>query len=337
MCFLRFKINERLIIYCDIIVSCVLFGKESTYMELEKNVLIFVLPYILGLATLEILWSLKTKREYAWNEALASLMILGFRRIFVVGINFELILWLGRTVAPYRLFDLPVYRDQVWHPVNAILLFIAVEFFYYWFHRWSHEVRWFWASHSVHHSPNKMNFMSAERLAWTGGLVSGFILFFPILLLGFDTKTVVIGSTLNLLYQYWLHTEMIGKLGWFEKVFNTPSHHRVHHASNPRYLDANYGGVTILFDRLFGTFIEETKEEKIVYGLVTPLYSINPFRIAFNGWVGIIKDIRSYYKEPRLLFHYVFGRPGWSHDGSRKSSQELRKEFLANHALNGRQ
>lgn len=298
-------------------------------MKFETNLFVFVLPYVFGLAALEIIWSLRTNRKYAWREALASMMVLVVRRLFVVGANAKLVVWLGQMIGPYRLFDLPVFRDQTWHLANAALLFFSIEFFYYWFHRWSHEVRWFWASHSVHHSPNKMNFLTAERLAWTGGLVSGLILFLPILFLGFDTETVLVGSTLNLLYQYWLHTEMIGKLGPIEWVFNTPSHHRVHHASNPIYLDSNYGGVTILFDRLFGTYVEEREDEQIVYGLVQPLYSMNPFRIAFHGWIALVRDIRSFYREPRLAFRYAFGRPGWSHDGSRKSAAELREEYLA--------
>lgn len=103
----------------------------------------------------------------------------------------------------------------------------------------------------------------------------------------------------------------------------------MHHASNPRYLDANYGGVTIIFDRLFGTHIKETSEEKIVYGLVTPLFSINPFKIAFHEWMGILKDTKAFYNRPAVLWGYLFGKPGWSHDGSRKDSKKLREEYFA--------
>src|SRR5690606_23628431 len=134
-----------------------------------------------------------------------------------------------------------------------------------------HEIRWLWATHAVHHSPNRMNFLTAERLGWTQNLSGAVLTLTPLLVIGFRAEDVLGMFALNLLYQYWLHTEMIGKLGWLEWIFNTPSHHRVHHGSNPQYLDANYGGILIIFDRLFGTFVEE--KEKVVFGLVTPLRS----------------------------------------------------------------
>jgi len=130
---------------------------------------------------------------------------------------------------------------------NVLILFIGLEFFYYWFHRSSHTVRWFWNSHSVHHSPNQLNLAAAYRLGWLGKPTGATIFFTPLAFLGFEPAVVLAALLLNLMYQFWIHAPWIPKLGWLEYVLNTPSAHRVHHARNVEYLDANYGGVLILF------------------------------------------------------------------------------------------
>jgi len=137
----------------------------------------------------------------------------------------------------------------------------------------------------------------------------------PMIWLGFPPQAVFAALALNLLYQFWLHTEWVPKLGWLEYVLNTPSHHRVHHASNAGYIDTNYGGVLIVFDRLFGTFAAERHDLPCRYGLATPLISHNPIRIAFHEWLKIINDLRG-ARSPREAFGYLFGPPGWRPDRS---------------------
>ena len=159
--------------------------------------------------------------------------------------------WLG-WVWEHRLFTQSL--DNVW---SVLLLFVGLEFFYYWYHRTSHTSRWFWAAHSVHHSPNQLNLAAAYRLGWFGKFTGTSLFFTPLVVLGFTPTVVLSALFLNLLYQFWLHADWIPRLGWLEYVLNTPSSHRVHHARNPEYLDANYGGVLIVFDRLFGSYVAE--------------------------------------------------------------------------------
>lgn len=187
--------------------------------------------------------------------------------------------------------------------------FIAVEFAYYWMHRWSHLIRWMWASHAVHHSAAEFAFPAAIRLGWTNALSGAWLVFAPLILLGFPPAMIVALLAFNLKYQFFLHTELIGRLGPIELIFNTPAHHRVHHASNAAYLDKNFGGVLIIFDRLFGTFAAERKDETIVYGLVQPVRSLNPFVIAFHEWGRMGRDALA-ARSLRELRLALFGRPG---------------------------
>jgi sterol desaturase/sphingolipid hydroxylase (fatty acid hydroxylase superfamily) len=186
--------------------------------------------------------------------------------------------------------------------------FLAVELAYYAFHRWSHEIRWLWATHVVHHSPEELTFLSAVRLGWTNILSGGWAVYLPLVLIGFDPRLVLTLLAFNLHYQFFLHTEMVGRLGPLEWVFNTPSHHRVHHACNSPYLDRNYGGVLIIFDRLFGTFAEARPEEPLRYGLVHPVGSYNPLVVALGEWRRLFADLfaaRSF----RDALRAAFGRP----------------------------
>ena len=205
-----------------------------------------------------------------------------------------------------------------------LLLFVGLEFFYYWFHRASHTVRWFWASHSVHHSPNQFNLAAAYRLGWFGRFTGTSLFFTPLVLLGFTPQTVLTALFLNLLYQFWIHADWIPKLGWLEYVLNTPSTHRVHHARNPEYLDANFGGVLIVFDRLFGTYVAERGDVPCDFGLVSPAVSSrNPFVLNFEPWIGLAKDLAS-ARSPREVWMYLFGAPGWRPDGKGLTTAELR-------------
>lgn len=187
--------------------------------------------------------------------------------------------------------------------------FIAVEFAYYWMHRWSHLVRWMWASHAVHHSASEFTLPAAIRLGWTNALSGAWLVFAPLMLIGFPPLLIVALLAINLKYQFLLHTELVGKLGPIEWIFNTPSHHRVHHASNAAYLDKNFGGMLIVFDRLFGTFAAERWEEKIVYGLVQPVRSANPVVIALHEWGRMGRDTLAARDFSEVCLA-LFGQPG---------------------------
>ncbi len=145
----------------------------------------------------------------------------------------------------------------------------------------------------------------------------------PLIWLGFDVRTVFSVITLNLLYQFWIHATWIPRLGWMEYVFNTPSAHRVHHAANPEYLDANYGGVLIVFDRLFGTYIAERDDLPCRYGLVEPLHSYNPIKVEFAQWISLTKDLAS-ARSPRAVLGYLFMPPGWAVSGEGNTTAEIR-------------
>jgi sterol desaturase/sphingolipid hydroxylase (fatty acid hydroxylase superfamily) len=203
----------------------------------------------------------------------------------------------------HRLGDIPMA-----HPWSWIGLFLLVEFVYYWHHRCAHTVRFFWATHSVHHSSNAFMFASAIRLGWTGRL-GGMILFLsPLLWLGFPPAAVFGIFALGLFYQFWLHAEWMPKLGPLEWVLNTPTHHKVHHASNPEYLDCNYGNTLIVFDRLFGTFVAERRDIEIRYGLTTPITSHNPLRIEFGRWIELARDFFT-ARGVKARLRVLFGAP----------------------------
>ena len=203
------------------------------------------------------------------------------------------------------------------------LCFVADDLAYYWLHRAGHRVRWFWASHVNHHSSQHYNLSTALRQTWTGFVALSFVFRLPLAAFGFEPGMILTCAGLNLIYQFWIHTEAIGRLpGWFEAVMNTPSHHRVHHATNGRYLDRNYAGTFIVWDRLFGTFTQEDDAEPIRYGLVSQLGSFNLLKAAFHEWLAIARDV---WRAPlRHKLSYLWREPGWSHDGSRETSAMIR-------------
>ncbi len=184
-------------------------------------------------------------------------------------------------------------------------LFLGTEFFYYWQHRAAHRIRWMWATHAVHHSPNRLNYTSGIRIGWTGAISGNFLFFLPLVWIGFHPLAVLGMLGVNLTYQFFVHTQLAPHLGLLEWVLNTPRHHQVHHASNASCLDMNYGGVLIVFDRLFGTFTERPAGEPLRYGLVKPITSNNPFRIAFGEWLRIGREVaeaRSWRDRLRAMF-----------------------------------
>lgn len=213
-----------------------------------------------------------------------------------------------------------------------IVCFVLDDLRYYWSHRLQHRVRWCWASHVVHHSSQHFNLSTALRQPWLSGLTGMFILKIPLAFLGFHPVMIAFVTSINLFYQFFVHTEAIDRLPrWFEAIFNTPSHHRVHHGRNARYLDANYAGVLIVWDKLFGTFVPELDEEPVEYGLVKNIGTFNPLRVAVHEYVAILKDQLSLSLPLKARLGYLLRPPGWSHDGSRKGSEAVKKAYLDLH------
>ncbi|MCC3305477.1 sterol desaturase family protein [Sneathiella sp. HT1-7] len=258
------------------------------------------------------------KSNYEARDSAASLMM-GLGNFAIGLVNFGIVGAVSIWVYQYRLFDIG------YHWWAFVLILFAEDFVYYWFHRLSHEHRIWWAAHINHHSSQYYNLTTALRQTWTGGLAGTWILWLVLSFIGFPLALIVFQKGISLVYQFWIHTEAIDKM-WkpFEAVMNTPSHHRVHHAVNPRYLDANYAGIFIIWDKLFGSFVPEDKAEPCRYGIVKQIASFNPLIIAFHEWAGIFADL-IHAKSLKARFMYVFGPPGWSEDGSRLTSRMIKE------------
>lgn len=245
-----------------------------------------ILSLALALALAEFSWRRwGSRRGYDLRSASASLGVMALGIVpkqFGAAITGIILFALAR-LAPWQL---PMDDWRVW-----VACFAGVEFAYYWFHRGSHMIRWFWANHAVHHSANEFVLPSAYRLGWFGPLMGSWLFFAPLVLVGFPPAMVVGLLGANLLYQYLLHTELVGRLGPLEWVLNTPSHHRAHHSREEDYLDCNFGGVVIVFDHLFGTFRAEPKNRKLEYGLVHRLESNNPLLIGLHELAAMWRDV----------------------------------------------
>ncbi|MGH7805883.1 MAG: sterol desaturase family protein [Candidatus Binatia bacterium] len=263
------------------------------------DILLLASPFFLVTMAIEAAILAREGRPYGGKDTAASLSM---------GIGY-LVIEAGWRIAEvgvlafawqYRLFDLE----------NGIaawaLAIVGWDFAYYWYHRAGHEVRLLWASHVNHHSSERYNLSTALRQTWTP--FAGILFFVPLALIGLTPEKIVVAGALNLLYQYWIHTETIGNLGAVEWVLNTPSHHRVHHGTNPQYIDRNYAGILIVWDRLFGSF--EPEGDEVVYGLTKNIRSFHPLWIAFHEYAAIVRDVRSADRwRDRLGF--VFRFPGW--------------------------
>ncbi len=275
------------------------------------------IPAFIVLVLLEIAVSrLKGRAAYELRDTTASLMM-GLGNL-AVGLVVGGAIYLATSwVHQYQLLDLG-YR---WW--TFLLILFAEDLTYYAFHRLSHRSRFWWAAHVNHHSSQHYNLSTALRQTWTGGLFH-WVLWLPLALIGFPPALIAFEKGVSLVYQFWIHTEMIGRLPWwFEAVMNTPSHHRVHHATNPRYLDRNYAGVFIIWDKLFGSFVAEEEADPCRYGIVRNIGTFNPLRVAFHEWVAMARDIvRSPSWRQRLVL--AFGLPGRCFDGSRQTTDEIR-------------
>jgi sterol desaturase/sphingolipid hydroxylase (fatty acid hydroxylase superfamily) len=199
----------------------------------------------------------------------------------------------------------PLQVPVTWQWILVCL--VAQDFFYYWSHRSHHVIRILWASHVVHHSSQRFNLSTALRQPWTG--FSSWLFYLPMIALGVHPAVLAFCGSVNLVYQFWIHTERIDKMPrWFELLFNTPSHHRVHHASQGGYLDRNFGGVLIIWDRLFGSFAPETERPK--YGLTKNISTYNPLRVALHEYASIGRDVRA-ARSFREALGRIFAGPGW--------------------------
>lgn len=234
-----------------------------------------------GAMLIEIAWSFwKKKNIYNWKDSVANFaIILGGRLIKPLSLAWGV--WLFGLVEPYKVFAIPV------NIYTVIFTFLLVELIYYWYHRLSHEIPALWTIHHTHHSSPWLNISTAGRLHWLGKFTS-IIFYIPMVYIGFSPIVIVGSLGFSLVYQIFLHTQMVGKLGFLEGwFFNTPSAHRVHHASNEKYIDMNYGGTLILFDRIFGTYTPEV--EKVEYGVTTGFIGHNPLRILFTPIMRLVK------------------------------------------------
>ena len=281
----------------------------------------YAVPAFVLLIVLEMVWArFRAPEKYEPRDTLISLLF-GFGSSVAGALTGALIFGLSVWLYQFRVATIP-FQWWAW-----ALCFVLDDFAYYVFHRTAHRVRWFWASHVNHHSSQHYNLSTALRQTWTGFIAGSFLFRLPLMLIGFHPAMVAFVGGINLIYQFWIHTETIGRMPrWFEAVMNTPSHHRVHHATNPRYLDANYAGVFIVWDKMFGSFTPEVDDEPIRYGIVKQLGTFNLLWSVFHEWIGIAKDL---WRAPfRAKPGYLFGPPGWSHDGSRDTSDTIKARWL---------
>lgn len=302
----------------------------TDWKALDLLLLKYATPAVIGLSLIEG-WALSRRGGFDWRALGVSALDQMIRLALSIFVAWSLFKPLVEWSYAHRFFTLDI---DSWTMVG--LLFISQEFCYYWYHRAAHRVRWFWANHVVHHSPNDLNLGAAYRIGLMGKIAGTTPFFIPMTLLGFHPKAVFATLTLNLLYQFWLHTTWIPKLGLLEWVFNTPSAHRVHHAGNIEYLDANYGGVLILFDRLFGTYKAERADLPCRYGLVKPLQGHNLLRIEFHEWRALLADLRQ-ARSLRAVLGALFAPPGWRPDGKGLTTDELRRQHGLMPHLDGAQ
>ena len=282
---------------------------------------LYAIPAFVVLLVLEVLWARHERPGLRGYEArdTATSLTMGIVNVvisaFTKAATYAILVWLYQ----HRVFTVGT-GVLAW-----VLLFFAEDFCYYWFHRASHEVRFFWAAHVNHHSSTHYNLSTALRQSWTTPF-TGPIFWWPLALLGFEPWMIVTQQAISLLYQFWLHTEAIGRLPrpieWF---FNTPSHHRVHHGSNIEYLDRNHAGILVIWDRLFGTF--EPERAPVDYGLTKNIGTFHPVRVAFHEWRALFTDVRR-ARCLRDALGYAFGPPGWSPDGAAsQSTRALQKRI----------
>ena len=288
-------------------------------IEPSKEPVLWAIPLFVIVIALELILNAVQQRNlYNAKDAVASITM-GIGSVIIgVGVKFVAFMVM-EAIHQFAIFDI---GTQWW---AWVLLFFADDFSFYWHHRLSHEVRILWAAHVNHHSSVYLNFSTALRQSWAE-LFYKYIFWLWLPLVGFEPWMIMVMMSFSLIFQFLQHTQMVKKLGPIEWVFNTPSHHRVHHASNIRYLDQNHAGVLIIWDRLFGTYSEELDEEKPVFGITTNIHTYNPLRIAtheYAAWWADMKRANSWHER----FMYTFAPPGWSPDGNHQTARFLRAKL----------
>ena len=291
--------------------------------SLREQLLILISTpvYILIIGVEVLLSNYRHQKLYTWKDTATNiyLMIMNgaidlmFRGIYILILDY-------------------CYRHHVIAFQNVVMYWIMLllleDFLYYWLHRFDHEIRLFWAVHVTHHSSEHLNFSVGFRSSVFQPLYR-FIYFIPLALMGFKALDIVFIYSATQIWGIFVHTELVKKMGWLENILVTPSHHRVHHASNPKYLDKNMGMFLIIWDKMFGTFQPELPEKEyqpIKYGLTKPLEKENWGNVIFHEWNGIWNDLKRDDISWKEKMGYIFGPPGWSHDGSRLTSEEMRQE-----------
>jgi sterol desaturase/sphingolipid hydroxylase (fatty acid hydroxylase superfamily) len=287
----------------------------------EQLLILISTPLYIIIIGVELLLSNYHHRKlYTWKDTAAN--------VYLMLLNGALdLLFRGACLVILDYF----YRHHIFSfshvVVYWVMLLLMEDFMYYWLHRFDHEIRLFWAVHVTHHSSEHMNFTVGFRSSVFQPLYR-FIYFIPLALMGFQPLDIIFMYAATQIWGIFVHTELIHKMGWLEYILVTPSHHRVHHASNAKYLDKNMGMFLIIWDKLFGTFQPElpvNAYQPIKYGLTKPLEKENPATIVFHEWQNIWKDMARKDIGWKEKWGYVFGPPGWSHDGSRQTSEEMRK------------
>ena len=291
---------------------------EAIYEQLL--ILVSTPLYVIIIGVELLLSNYRHQKAYTWKDTAANVYLMLLNAcldLFVRSVYLLILTYFSR----YQVFS---FSNVI---VYWIMLLVFEDFLYYWLHRFDHEIRLFWAVHVTHHSSQQLNFSVGFRSSVFQPLYR-FIYFIPLALLGFKPLDIVFIYSATQIWGIFVHTELINKMGWLEYILVTPSHHRVHHASNPKYLDMNMGMFLIVWDKLFGTFQPELPVEEyqpLKYGLTKPIEKETPVTIVFHEWASLRRDVlRSDISWKEKLF-YIFGPPGWSHDGSRKTSKELRQ------------
>ena len=269
-------------------------------IEHPPDLTVWAIPLYAALMAAELVVLRRRRRRIDQRDFWASLGM-GAGSLLTINLVMGIVGWWWATLLwPHRIIDLGT------GPLGWTVAIVGWDLIYYWDHRISHEMRFFWASHVNHHSSREFNLSTALRQPWTAFQTAFFV--GTLALVGVSPALIVMSGAINLIYQYWIHTEVVDRIGPLEAVLNSPSHHRVHHGSNPQYLDKNYGGILIVWDRLFGTY--EPEVEPVRYGLTKDIDSYNLWTIAFHEWRELGRDVRA---TPR--FADKVGRlwhgPGW--------------------------
>lgn len=276
--------------------------------DVSEALLIWLAPLFLSACALEWWWLRGRQRPdgrpfHQLADTRDSLNLGGLYALLDLVIVACLVLPAMQWVYTWRVFTIELT------PWRFVGLYLGVELCYYAFHRASHRVRWLWCAHVVHHGSECMNFTTAMRQSWLYAGAGNWLFYLPMVLLGFEPRWVLLALAINLAYQFFVHTELVDRLpAPLEFVLNTPSHHRAHHGRNPAYIDRNYGGTLIVFDRLFGTFVPE--DEPVDYGLVRPVHSHNPLWLTLHEWVAMARDMRRPGPLRQRLKH-LWAPPEW--------------------------